>query len=349
VTYIFSIAAISMGISALACYPLIRYASTLNLVDHPDTRHHHVASTPVIGGLAILITLLAIYPVINAPFPERNGYLIGLLLLCIVGVIDDQKHPITQHKSWVYIRFLLQSSAGFALLHIGDIHIPTVGNLFGFGDLPLGSVSSFFTLFTIVGLINAINMLDGLDGLAGSMALQISLILALIATWYGNLEITALLFMLTGSIAGFLWHNFPAKRPTRTFMGDTGSMLLGFVLAGVVINFSEPQTAYYPPVIALWLLAIPVWDTWNNMLRRVLEKRSPFSADHHHLHHLLQRRGWSTNTIVTRYFLIQTLLSIGSLGLWVLGCPEPVLFYSFMGLFAIYVFVTRKIHHNNTQ
>lgn len=347
--YIFSIAAISMGISILACYLLVRYAPALRLVDHPDERRHHALSTPLIGGISILIGIFTTYPLTRVSLPELYAYLIGIMLLCIAGVIDDQKQPITQKKAWVYLRFLLQIAAGFALLYTGDIHIPNLGNLFGWGEIPLGFASGLFTIFTIVGLINAINMLDGIDGLAGSMALQISLILAIITTWHNDLDNTALLLIMAGSIGGFLWHNFPAKRPARTFMGDTGSMLLGFLLAGFIINFAEPGTAYYPPVAALWLLAIPVWDTWNNMLRRGLEKRSPFAADHHHLHHLLQQRGWSDQQIVTRYCLIQTLLSLTSLAFIQLDCQEPLLFYSFMGLFVLYALVTRKMRRTNIQ
>jgi UDP-GlcNAc:undecaprenyl-phosphate GlcNAc-1-phosphate transferase len=193
-------------------------------------------------------------------------------------------------------------------------------------------------VFAVLGVINAMNMIDGVDGLAGGVALIALLIFAAFVAATGQLH-TTLLLPLIGGVAGFMLFNLrtPWRSRASVFMGDAGSVLLGFSLAWYSVNLAQVRDVF-TPITAIWILAVPLMDTTALMIRRVIKGRSPFSADREHLHHILQRAGFTPGeTVAILYALTLLMAAVGVAGWW-LGLPEYVMFYAFMALFVAYFY-----------
>ena len=171
----------------------------------------------------------------------------------------------------------------------GGIMIESVGNLFGFGDIPLGPLAIPFTVLAIVGICNAFNMIDGIDGLAGSVAL-----LAIIALLFlvGDTQSNMLMLILSGSLLGYLFFNLGFMGNQRkVFLGDAGSTLLGVFIVWLLIKHSQGTKANLSPSIALWIVALPLMDTVAVMLHRIRRGFSPTRPGRDHWHHLLMDTG----------------------------------------------------------
>jgi UDP-GlcNAc:undecaprenyl-phosphate GlcNAc-1-phosphate transferase len=235
-----------------------------------------------------------------------------------------------------------------------DQVIYSLGDIGGGGQVKLGAWALPFTAFAMVGVINAMNMIDGADGLAGGLALITLLVFSGVLAAAGVLGDT-LLLPLAGAVAGFLVFNLraPWRERASVFMGDAGSMLLGFALAWYAVDLASVRHAM-TPITAVWILAIPLMDTVSLMIRRMLKGVSPFTPDCEHLHHILQRAGYSHGqTVVIVHAIALLLAGVGVAG-WKLGVPEYVMFYGFMALFGLYVFgvlhawklmkAVRKVH-----
>ncbi|HKJ23095.1 MAG TPA: undecaprenyl/decaprenyl-phosphate alpha-N-acetylglucosaminyl 1-phosphate transferase, partial [Gammaproteobacteria bacterium] len=213
-----------------------------------------------------------------------------------------------------------------------------LGHLSGSGPVELGGWEIPFTVFSAVGVINALNMIDGLDGLAGSLALVALVSLSFTVLHSGHSASAHLLLIAVAVVVAFLLFNlrFSERRPARVFMGDSGSMFLGFVLTWYVIELSQGPVRVIAPVTALWVLAIPLFDAVYIMFRRMLMGLSPFAADRDHLHHLLQTLGLSAvQTLVVIVTAAVVLALFGLYGLYH-GFSEARMFYGFLGLFALY-------------
>jgi len=211
----------------------------------------------------------------------------------------------------------------------GGVALHDLGELAFGAPLELGFLAIPFTLFATIGVINALNMIDGIDGLSGSVSLVTLFLLAVVAFTGGASDYALLALGLLGGVAGFLFFNlrFLSQRRARVFLGDNGSMLLGFLFAWLLIALSQGPGRVITPVTALWLLSIPLMDTLGVMLRRIWLGKSPFRPDRHHLHHLFIRAGFRVQDIVYAIALIQlTLGAIGILGmrLQVARLAEPL-------------------------
>jgi UDP-GlcNAc:undecaprenyl-phosphate GlcNAc-1-phosphate transferase len=256
----------------------------------------------------------------------------AISLLVITGFIDDRSGLSPRR------RFVLQAIAALIMVYGADIRLDNFGNLFGFGDVTTGRWAAPVTVFAVLGVINAINMIDGVDGLAGGVALIALLVFSAFAAAGGYLDLT-LLLPLAGVIIGFMLFNLrtPWRSRASVFMGDAGSVLLGFSLAWYAVDLAQVRQAF-TPITAIWILAIPLMDTTALMIRRVLKGRSPFEADREHLHHILQRAGFTPGqTVFIVYALALLLAGVGVAGWW-LGVPEYVMFYGFMALYGLYFY-----------
>ena len=279
-------------------------APKIGLVDRPDAqRKRHARPTPCMGGVAIFGTFLVLAGVaqryIAAPLGDEiwARERITLLLLCTagfcaLGLADDRWSLRARHK------FLLQIVACLPFV-IWARTVDTV-SLFGL-SVPLGMCGPAFTIFWLVACSNVINLVDGLDGLAGSVGLVATVTIAALSAMTKHHDVAVVSLIAAGSLAGFLIHNWP---PAKIFMGDSGSLPLGFLIGALSLESSVKQAAGFTLVAPLVLISIPVFDTSMAILRRKLLGKSIGTADRGHIHHRLQDRG------LTR---LQALLSLAGL------------------------------------
>jgi UDP-N-acetylmuramyl pentapeptide phosphotransferase/UDP-N-acetylglucosamine-1-phosphate transferase len=274
---------------------VINVASEKKLFDIPDARKIHTTPIPSLGGLAmfcgfLLSLLLTVTLVGNTSF---QYYIASFLIIFFLGMKDDLViiSPIKKFVGQAVVAALLATKGG---LLITSMH-----GFLGIEHLD-PSASYFLTFFTVIVVINAFNLIDGIDGLAGSVGLITSTVFATYFFINGDMVHALLGYTFAGSLAAFLIYNY---NPAKIFMGDTGSMLLGLVNVILVIRFIEmgPVFAAHPiaasPAIGFGILLLPLMDTLRVFAIRILHRRSPFSPDRNHLHHILLERGMSHRAI----------------------------------------------------
>lgn len=265
-------------------------ALRLNLLDHPrGGRKAHEAPTPVTGGLAMTLGV-ALGAMVIAPglAPPGRSLALGMGLLLAVGLLDDLRDV-----RWWW-RILAQVAAALVLFYVGGVRVEQIGDALGFPHRTLGPLSLPLTVFATVGLINAINLIDGVDGLAGTLVLCALAMLCCAALYAGNASLAGQVMVLGGAVAGFLAWNFrvPGRARAAVFMGNSGSALLGLAIAWVSFRLTQNPGHPVNPVLALWLLPVPVMDCLVLIVRRLREGRSPFSAGRDHIHHYLSDAGF---------------------------------------------------------
>ena len=278
-------------------------APRLNLLDFPQGRKDHAHPTPIIGGLAMVVGCLLVLPLLPAHATSTMlAFLAASLLLVGVGLYDDR------HDLRWYWRVLAQVVAALIMIYGAGVRVANLGGVFGMGDL--GWISVPFTVFATVGIINAINMVDGADGLAGSLVAACLVMLAAAAVYAGNPSLARISLVIAGAVCAFLLYNmrFPWQPRAKTFMGNAGSAWLGLLVAWVVFRLTQNSGHPVNPVLALWLIPIPVMDCLVLSVRRVREGRSPFSAGRDHIHHFMQDAGFGP----TQAAVTLTLFSFGT-------------------------------------
>ncbi|MBD7988299.1 undecaprenyl/decaprenyl-phosphate alpha-N-acetylglucosaminyl 1-phosphate transferase [Luteimonas sp. Sa2BVA3] len=262
-------------------------APRLNLLDFPQGRKDHAHPTPIIGGLAMVVGCLVVLPLLPAHATSTMlAFLAASLLLVGVGLYDDR------HDLRWYWRVLAQVVAALIMIYGAGVRVANLGGVFGMGEL--GWISVPFTVFATVGIINAINMVDGADGLAGSLVAACLVMLAAAAVYAGNPSLARISLVIAGAVCAFLLYNmrFPWQPRAKTFMGNAGSAWLGLLVAWVVFRLTQNSGHPVNPVLALWLIPIPVMDCLVLTVRRTREGRSPFSAGRDHIHHFMQDAGF---------------------------------------------------------
>ncbi len=324
-------------LAALLPWWLEPAARRLDLMDYPKGRKDHERPTPVTGGLAMAIASVLAYWAAPNLTPSIQAFCIAAVLLVAVGLWDD-KHDLR----W-YWRVLAQVLAALVVIFWGGVRVEQLGPLFGLGQTSLGFLSVPFTVFAMVGIINAMNMIDGADGLAGMLGLAALAMLCAASVYAGNLVLAERVAVLCGALAGFLVWNlrFPWRPRARVFMGNAGSGFLGLVIAWVSFRLTQNDGHPVNPVLALWLLPIPVMDTLVLIVRRLQEGRSPFAAGRDHIHHMMQDAGFGP----TRAAFWLTVFSLAC-GLVVgqamrLDVPNPLLLAAYIALCVGWYLLTR--------
>lgn len=318
---------------------LSRLAPRIGLVDRPGGRKAHEGAVPLVGGLAMFVGFAFALLTLDEALTPMRPLLAGAALLVITGVLDDL------HELSSLSRFVVQIAAALMMVYWGGVELHDLGYLVS-GDsmVDLGIWSVPLTVFATVGVINALNMVDGVDGLAGSISGVTTLVLMLFAWLAGEGTMAAVLGLLLAVTLAFLVLNLrlPWQRRAKLFMGDAGSMFLGFALAWFLIDFSQGEQRLISPATALWLVGVPLIDTVTMMLRRLLRRRSPFAPDREHFHHILQLAGFSPAS--TLLIMLGVSLLMAGFGLWAhfAGVPEWVMFYLFLLLFAAYFWTIRR-------
>lgn len=313
-----------------------RFAYDLGWIDRPGAHKHHIDSIPLVGGVAMVVAFTVSLLTLEAfeILPVSYYVLLGnVILLTIIGVYDDLRSLSP------YSRLIVQVVTGVTMITLGEVYLIDLGDLIGGGLVKLQDWSIPLTVLCAIGVINALNMIDGVDGLAGGVALITIVWLITLALVSGShsLEIMVL-GLLASVIAGFLCFNLrcPWRRKASVFMGDAGSTVLGFLLLWFLVDFSQGEQRLYEPVIALWLLGLPLMDTVTIMLRRLFKGQSPFKADRQHLHHLLLMAGYSDAQTTALLLAFSAFLgAIGFVG-WYWAVPGYLLLYGFLALFAGY-------------
>jgi len=300
----------------------------MRLIDQPCSRKQHSGEIPLIGGVSLYFCLM----IMAYWLPISNyAYLSAATLIVISGILDDYKNISFK------IRLSTEIIAVLIIIYEGGVKITSLGDIFGFGELQLGQFSTIFTIFAVVGGINAFNMMDGIDGLAGSLAVII-LSLILLSS-FGNENIMMLCLILISSIMAFLAFNLRLfkRQHAVIFLGDTGSMLIGFSISYLVVLISQAEINAINPVTALWIMALPLVDAVAVILRRLKKGSCPFSADREHLHHILPLAGYSVNqTVMIMSLLCFIFGAVGIVSDVIFDVPEWLMFYLFLLLFYVY-------------
>ena len=330
--------AVALGATVLAMLALFPLAHRLGLVDHPTERKNHAHVTPATGGLAMYVGILLGVLMTAPPSPPMAALLVAGALLVITGWLDDRVD-----LRW-YWRIAVQIVAALILIYGGGVRIEQIGPVFAVSNTGLGSLAVPLTVFATVGLINALNMIDGVDGLAGTLML-IALVMVFAASGYsGNAMLAERSAVLIGAVVGFLIFNFrfPGRRRAHAFMGNSGSALLGLVVAWACFRLTQNEGHPVSPVLALWLAPVPVIDCLVLIARRLMAGRSPFSADHDHVHHIMRDAGFGPAMTALGLTLFTGLcgLVIGQCLRW--NIPEPLLLAAYGVLLALWFALTAK-------
>ncbi len=300
----------SFLVACTMLFALRPLAELMGLVDKPGGRKTHHGEVPVVGGIAMFAGLL-IAALGGQGLGQRGGSLLAVSGFMVgLGALDDRFNLPAS------VRLFAHLSAAVALIFGTGYLVPNIGNLLGAGPIELGWLSLPVTVLAVVALINAFNMLDGLDGLAGSAGLVAFGGAMTIASVSAMASVSLVSGSMLGAVAAFLIFNMPAQfnRSIRTFMGDAGSTLLGFVLAALSLALLQPGGASVSPVILLWMMPLPVFELLASTVRRAARGRLPTAADDGHFHHVLIKSGFSVRAICLLYFLVS--VSSCSFGVW---------------------------------
>ncbi|TAK39916.1 MAG: undecaprenyl/decaprenyl-phosphate alpha-N-acetylglucosaminyl 1-phosphate transferase [Lysobacteraceae bacterium] len=301
----------------------------LKLLDYPGgTRKAHETPTPVTGGLAMTLAAAAGGVFVWEGSEAMIGLLLGMLLLLVVGLLDDLRDI-----RWPW-RVAAQVVAALSLYYVGGVRVEQIGNALGFPGHTLGPLSLPLTVFATVGLINAINLIDGVDGLAGSLVFVALLMLCAAALYAGNSALAGNVLILAAAVAGFLAWNFrfPGRSRAAAFMGNSGSALLGLAMAWVCFRLTQNPGHPVNPVLALWLLPVPVADTLVLIVRRIRQGRSPFHAGCDHIHHCLREAGFGPFGICAVLVAFSLVTGLAAGQAMRLDVPNVLILAAFLGL-----------------
>lgn len=295
---------IALAVSYLLIPRIIALAVRTGEMDMPDERKVHTAPIPRLGGIAIYVAFMAAVLLTVDMTREIAGLLLGGTVIAIVGIIDDLKDLPAKVK-------LFGQIIAAAVLVLFDVRIDFISD--PFGDLIyLEYLAVPATLFWIVGITNTVNLIDGLDGLAGGVSTIASITILLVALQQDYLLVVVLTAALSGSVLGFLRYNF---NPAKIFMGDTGSMFLGYMLAGISVIGAVKSAATVALIVPIFALGLPILDTTFAIIRRYLGGKPIFKPDRGHLHHRLLDLGFSQRQAVLLMYVISGVLGVSAIAL----------------------------------
>ena len=287
--------------------PLVKkIAHHVGALDIPDQRKVHKKPMPRLGGLGIYLGFLLGYMIFGEHTPTMNSILIGSFILVITGIIDDINPLKARHK------LIGQLVAALIIVFYGNLLLSNI-TIFGL-NINFGIFSYLITIIFVLGCINCMNLIDGLDGLAGGISSIFFLTIGIIAYFQGRIGLSVVIsFVMLGSTLGFLVHNF---NPAKIFMGDSGSMFLGFIIS-VITLLGFKTIISTSIIIPLCILIVPILDTVCAILRRKLKGESIGTPDKSHFHHQFLKRNYSVKVTVLLIYLITALFSATSI-IWLL-------------------------------
>lgn len=327
------IAFISAVIIAFIMTPLARrLAIRVGAMDEPkEARKIHNKPMPYFGGLAIYVSIIACM-FVYMPHNSTNYHIMaGATLIVLAGVLDDMYGMPAKKKLVIQILAALIAIRGGVQIHFITNPLSETGMSYLFNGLPI-----IVTLFWIVGITNTINLIDGLDGLASGVASIAATTLLFTAARMGHDFIVMQCAIIAGASLGFLPFNF---NPAKIFMGDTGSLLLGYMLAVTSVSGMVKSVAVVALAIPVFALGLPIFDTTFAIIRRYINKKPIMEADKDHLHHKLMRVGLNQRQTVLIMYFISMLLGIVAV---ILADTEPFIGLTVATLVVVIVFVLAK-------
>lgn len=284
---------------SLKMFPgIIHLANKKNFIDKPGKRHLHNGKVPNLGGVGMFISFSlsvglfsSLIPLVHSELRQLLVLFTAITILFFLGVKDDIIGLSPTKK------FIGQTVASFLVVLLTDVRIYSLGGLFGISELPI-IISILLTVLLFLVLINGFNLIDGVDGLAATVAIVCSMCFGVFFILDGHNLLVLVSFTLIGSLIGFLRFNLSDK--LKLFMGDSGSLFMGFLIAYLAISFLGIRTAVPSQrifsnelILVLAVLSFPIIDTLRVFIIRILNNRSPFSADRNHIHHRLLALGLS--------------------------------------------------------
>ena len=317
-------------LSLLITPVVIKLAHSLNFIDQPGERKINTKVVATAGGTAIYLAF--IIPLrLFMPFNQTvKGIIIGGTFMLILGLLDDK------FELSAAVKFTGQIVGALILIFYG-VEINFITNPFG-GFIYLGIYAVPFTVFWIVSIINTINLIDGLDGLAAGVSIIAVLTLFAVALQEKQVLAPMLAVLLAGSCFGFLKYNF---NPARIFMGDTGAMFIGYIIAAVSITGALKSAAAVTIFVPMLALAVPILDTTFAIIRRIFNDRPIGEADHGHIHHRLLAIGMNQKQAVISVYIISAIL--GTIAFIINGIKFDHALIIFISVILVIIYGAKKL------
>lgn len=322
----------SFGLSLLLVRLSMLCAEPFGLLDQPGGRKDHAVPTPVTGGIGVFAALFISSLLFNRFEHHLDVFFIAGGWLLLVGVLDD-RYDLSS-----LIRFIVQAIAAVIMIVFAGMEANELSDVVGISGFHLGMLTPVFTVFITLGLINALNMADGSDGyLAGQVMAALGLFAGL-ALYAGNNVLAMQCALFAAAVLGFWFWNmrFPWQARAKVFLGDAGSTLLGFAVVWFALQLTQNRAHPVTPVLAPWMIALPVLDCVVLMLDRIRQGRSPFSADRNHMHHLLLDAGFSPVYIALAMMLLSILIGCIAAIAVKFGATRTWVVLAYFGLIAFY-------------
>jgi len=343
-----ALAAFATGV--LIAPAMILLCRQIGWTDRPGDRKRHEGAVPLAGGLLIAISVMVALLIVRPDAVHAVHFWAGAGMIAVVGFIDD-RYPLRARY-----RFFAQCAATLVFVLTGDVMLSDLDDVFGPFALPIGLLAVPLTIVGIVGITNAINFSDGLDGLAAGLA-AIAAAFTLVAFLLiaadspagraeNATEAAEVAASAIGAILAFLLFNQRAPWRSRAsmFLGDGGSMAIGFLVGALLVYASGAfGERGLPPVTAVFIVAIPLFDTLGCMVRRVLAGVTPMSPDRRHLHHLLLELGLSQGRAVVVLHAAAAVFALAGLAGWRLELPQYAMLWTLVAVFVAYVVVSQRV------
>ena len=322
--HLFAAAALAFGLALVVTPPVRRWAFKCGAVDRPEARKVHRRLMPRMGGMAVYIGFVTAVLLTREITPQVAGLLAGGSLILLIGILDDTRGLSPR------LKLAGQVAAALAVIPFG-LKVEFLTNPFGNDAIDLGLLAIPVTVLWLVSVTNAVNLIDGLDGLASGTSSIAALTLAAVV-WIdisnnnggssGQGDAVALALILAAAVLGFLRYNF---YPARIFLGDSGSMFLGFSVAALAVMGLAKSATFISVVVPMVVLGIPILDTLFAIVRRWFGHRPIFSPDKEHLHHRLMDLGLSHRQTVLSIYAVNLLLGLSAIVMTLLTPKQAVL------------------------
>lgn len=329
---------VALLLSYISISPIIALAKGKKLFDMPKKRGVHKYATPTLGGIAIFAGFMfstLVFAGIIDNYKSLPIISASCIIIFLIGLKDDVFVLSPSKKFWAQI------IVAILIVFLADIRITNLHGMFGIREIPY-VVSIILSIFIIIAITNAFNLIDGIDGLAASMGIISTFFFGIWFFLVKNMEFAILCFAMTGALIGFIRNNVTNKLEKKLFMGDTGSLLIGFVLACVAIQFNESNLLIKgnykiisAPAVSIGIMFMPLFDTMRVFLVRMFKHKSPFRPDRQHVHHLLLSLRYThvqatalLSAAAIGFIVVSILLrNIGTLWLLLIQIVFGVLFY----------------------
>ena len=326
---------------------LSRVAPALGLTDKPSSRKRHRGQVPVVGGVSIFIALSiagTLWGEAHQSLITVNGNdALWVFMLCgaflvFTGILDDR------FQLGIFVRVLSEVMVAIAVIEFLDLQVAHLGDIFAVGMITIDPVLAYpFTVIAIFGIINAFNMLDGMDGLLGSLVITTLVMFHL----FTGTEPGFVSLAIGSALCAFLVSNLDLSPIVpKTFLGDAGSKLLGFIVVCLLLAAASSQVGaakLIQPVTALFIVALPLYDMVFTSLRRIIRKGSSFTGDRSHIHHLMQNLQFSDRRALVLILSIHLTMTFIGLMLHRANAPEYYQLAIFFGCFGLYGLLSSQL------